>query len=83
MSFATAHTARAAAVASSSDANARSIELLLASVNRQTRQTLAFLDTLTDYNRAIADYALTVLPPETPGDELAAALTGGPEQLDK
>jgi hypothetical protein len=77
-----ADTARAATVAACPNADARSIELLLASVNRQTQQTLAFLGTLADYNRAIADYALTVLPPETPGEELAAALTGGPEQLD-
>ena len=40
----------------------------------QTRQTLAFLETLTAYNRAIAEYALTVLPPETSADDLLATL---------
>ena len=32
----------------------------------QTQQTLALLSTLTDYNRAIAEYVLTVLPPPRP-----------------
>jgi hypothetical protein len=72
-----ADAARAAAASSSADD--RSIEPLLSCIRRQTEQTLAFLATLTDYNRAIAEYALTVLPPETPPDELAAALMVAPK----
>ncbi|MEE9603558.1 MAG: hypothetical protein V3V75_09650 [Thermoguttaceae bacterium] len=43
-------------------------------IDRQTEQTLAFLRALTDYNRAIAEYALTVLPPNTANKRLLAAL---------
>ena len=50
----------------------------MAGVGRQTQQTLAFLDILTDYNRAIAEYVLTVLPPATPADKLVAALVVKP-----
>jgi hypothetical protein len=77
-----ADAARAAACAASSQADARSIEPLLASINRQTRQTFAFLNTLTDYNQVIAGHALSVFPPDTPADELAAALAPRPEQSD-
>jgi hypothetical protein len=50
------------------------IEQLLESVASQTEQTSAFLNSLTEYNRAIAEYALTVFPPSTSADKLAAAL---------
>ena len=43
-------------------------------IDRQTEQTLAFLRALTDYNRAIAEYALTVLPPNTANKRLLVAL---------
>ena len=43
-------------------------------VGAQGRQTLALLQVLVDYNRAIAEYALSVLPPATDADRLAAAL---------
>jgi hypothetical protein len=36
------------------------------------------LETLTEYNRAIAEYALTVLPPATAADRLVAALVVKP-----
>jgi hypothetical protein len=49
-------------------------EQVLEGIGQQTQQTLAFLDTLTDYNRAIAEYVLAVLPPTTPADKLVAAL---------
>ncbi len=68
-----ADAARAAADASYR-ADGRSIEQALESVHRQTEQSLAFLSTLTQYNRAIAEYALTVLPPSTPSEKLASAL---------
>jgi hypothetical protein len=50
------------------------IDQVLDSINRQTEQTLALLDALTDYNRTIADYVLTVLPAATASDKLVAAL---------
>ena len=47
---------------------------LLDAINHQTRQSLALLDALTLYNNAIARYVLHVVPPDSPADELAAAL---------
>ena len=47
---------------------------MLSAVERQTLETLAFLQTLTDYNQALAQYTLAVLPPATPSDTLAATL---------
>jgi len=44
------------------------------SICRQTKETLAFLDALSDYNRAIAAYVLAVLPPEAPAETLVSAL---------
>lgn len=72
-----ADAARASAAAVP-QADAGSIEPLLAGIHRQTEQTFAFLGTLTDYNRAIAQYTLTVLPLETPGDKLAEVLVAVP-----
>ncbi len=54
------------------------LEQVLDGVARQMEQTLAFLNTLTEYNRAIAEYVLTVLPPTTPADRLVAALVAKP-----
>ncbi|MEN6557898.1 MAG: hypothetical protein ABFC54_06935 [Thermoguttaceae bacterium] len=51
-----------------------SIDPSLKDIARQTQQTLALLETLTDYNRAIAEYALTVLPASSPSNRLVAAL---------
>ncbi len=50
------------------------VDRVLETVAAQTEQTAAFLDSLTDYNRSIAEYALTVLPPSTPADKLVSAL---------
>jgi hypothetical protein len=63
-----------AAAAASYQAGGQSVEQLLEGIDRQTDQALAFLQALTDYNLAIADYALTVLPPQMPSNRLAAAL---------
>ncbi len=52
----------------------RSIEQVLAAINRQTDRTFAFLQALTDYNRAIAQYALAVLPPEASSERVVSAL---------
>jgi hypothetical protein len=60
----------ARAAASSSPTGDRSIEPVLACINQQTEETLAFLGALTEYNRMIAEYALTVLPPETADQKL-------------
>ena len=54
------------------------IDSVLESVGQQTEQTVAFLETLTDYNRAIAEYATTVLPAGTSSDKLVAALVTKP-----
>ena len=43
-------------------------------IDRQTDHTLAFLRSLSDYNRAIAAYALAVLPPNVPAKTLVSAL---------
>ena len=59
-------------------AGGASIDSVLESVGQQTEQTVAFLETLTDYNRAIADYALAVLPPAAPAEKLASALVVKP-----
>jgi hypothetical protein len=47
-------------------------------VARQTDETLVMLNALTEYNRAIAEYALTVLPAATAADKLVAALVVKP-----
>jgi hypothetical protein len=47
---------------------------VLEEVDGQTRQTFDFLQTLTEYNRSIAQYALAVLPPDAQPARIAAAL---------
>jgi hypothetical protein len=54
------------------------IDPAIESILTQTRQTMAVLSTLTDYNRAIADYAMTVMPATTPANRLVAALVTKP-----
>ncbi len=56
----------------------RSIEHVLGAIEQQTDETLAFLETLTRYNRAIADYVLTVLPAEISAEQLAETLVVAP-----
>ena len=41
-------------------------------------QTAAFLDSLSEYNLSIAEYALTILPASTPADKLVSALVVKP-----
>ncbi|NQT16643.1 MAG: hypothetical protein HQ582_28045, partial [Planctomycetes bacterium] len=75
---------RADAVARADDSRASAIEAyragrqpiapVLASIARQTEETFTFLETLTQYNEAIADYALRVLPSTIRGEQLASAL---------
>ena len=64
---------RATAVASSS-IDTTSVDGALRSIEEQTGQTLAFLDTLTQYHGAIADYALATLPSEVSSEQLARLL---------
>jgi hypothetical protein len=55
-----------------------SIEPVLQSIRQQADQTTEFLETLTDYNIAIANYAMAVLPPGTPPEKLAVTLVVNP-----
>ena len=71
-----ADAARAAATASY-PSGGQSLEQVLVAIDQQTTETLALLDTLTDYNRALAAYSLTVLPPVTLPESLAAGLVAG------
>jgi hypothetical protein len=54
------------------------IDVALESITNQTEQTSAFLESLTAYNLAIAEYATTVLPPGVPAAKLAGALVAKP-----
>jgi hypothetical protein len=47
---------------------------VLDAINRQGEETRAFLTTLTDYNRAIAQFAAAVLPASIPNDTLLSVL---------
>jgi hypothetical protein len=55
-----------------------SIDQLLDSVLGETEQTSAFLESLTAYNRAIAEYATTILPSSVPPAKFVAALVAKP-----
>ena len=68
-----ADTARAEATAVY-QAGTAPLDLVLAAIDRQTSETLAFLAALTDYNQAIAEYTLTVLPPQVSADQLVKTL---------
>jgi hypothetical protein len=54
------------------------IDQAVAGILAQTQQTLAVLNTLTDYNRALAEYVLTVMPSATPVNRLVTALVVKP-----
>ena len=54
------------------------IEQPIEGILAQTQETMAVLETLTDYNRAIAEYVLTVMPPATPAARIVAALVVKP-----
>ena len=68
-----ADAARAAATAAYR-AGSQPIAPALASITHQGDETRAFLEMLTKYNEAIADYALAVLPSTIPGEQLAGTL---------
>ena len=63
-----------AAAAAAYQAGGRSIDSLLTCLQGQTAETHAFLQMLSGYNRAIAEYALTVLPPAVSGEQLVQTL---------
>ncbi len=50
------------------------VETVLAAIEAYTRQTQAFLESVAQYNQAIADYALAVVPPTLPGEQLLRTL---------
>ena len=50
------------------------LDRVLWAVSRQNQQTRGFLHDLTEYNRAIANYALLTLPENVSGDQLAGKL---------
>jgi len=54
------------------------IDAAIAGISFQTEETLTLLQVLTDYNKAIADYVITVLPPTIPATRLIAALVVKP-----
>ena len=53
---------------------AASLQEVLSLTSQQTAQTLGFLEVLTAYNVAIAEYALAVMPADVPAQTLTAAL---------
>ncbi|MFZ1936792.1 MAG: hypothetical protein WCB27_00880 [Thermoguttaceae bacterium] len=79
---------RAAAVVDADDARVSAIDRYahggvaidqaIEGVDEQTKQTFAFLGAVSAYNRAIAEYATTVLRPNIPANKLAAALVPRP-----
>jgi hypothetical protein len=54
------------------------IEAVLEGVTGQTEETSTLLTCVTDYNAAIAEYSLAVLPPGYPADKLVASLVTKP-----
>ncbi len=75
--LAEADAARAAA-AENYRRGAATIDQALESVAAQTEQNAAFLDSLVEYNRAIAEYVLLVRPAATPADKLVESLVVKP-----
>jgi len=72
-----ADAARAAA-AENYRSGAAAIDQVLDGVAAETEQTSAFLDSLIEYNRAIAEYVLLVRPATTPADKLVESLVVKP-----
>jgi hypothetical protein len=72
-----ADAARSAAVEAYA-VGSKPLDSVLQAIASQSRQMTTFLQTLTDYNRSIADFALAVLPPTLAADKLAAALVVQP-----
>ncbi|MEN6458641.1 MAG: hypothetical protein ABFC63_06890 [Thermoguttaceae bacterium] len=57
---------------------AASIDRVIESLAEETEQTTAFADALTQYNGAIAEYALLVLPTGAPANKLVESLVAKP-----
>jgi hypothetical protein len=55
-------------------AGQHSLDHVLDALNRQTTETRAFLETVTEYNRALAAYVLNVAGSTVPSDKLVDAL---------
>jgi len=68
-----ADSARAATTAGY-QSGTRSLDQLLPCLRYQTMETLALVEALTAYNRAIAEYVLTVVPASIPADQLVQTL---------
>ncbi|MCE5266415.1 MAG: hypothetical protein LLG00_00820 [Planctomycetaceae bacterium] len=62
------------AVAENYRRGAAAIDQVIDSVTAETEQSLAFIDSLMQYNRAIAEYVLLVFPATTPADKLVESL---------
>lgn len=56
------------------DGHLTALDRAIWATRRQNEQTLNFLEDLTGYNMAIANYAIVTLSPSLPGDELAGKL---------
>jgi hypothetical protein len=69
-----ADTARSTAV-DSYRAGGTNIATVLDAITNETRQSFAFLKTLTEYNLSTTDYILAVMPPGTTTEQLTATLT--------
>jgi hypothetical protein len=59
-------------------AGGAAIDRVIGSITEETEHGMAFLDCLAEYNGAIAEYALAVLPPDIPADKLVGALVVKP-----
>jgi hypothetical protein len=57
---------------------AATVSQAIDSVNSQTQQTVAFLKAVTEFNRAIGEYAVAVLPPNVSSDQLVGSLVTAP-----
>lgn len=68
-----AEAARTAAIAGF-QSGSRPLDEALGSMNAQTEQALTFLQDVSEYNRAIAEYAVAAVPAGQPVDKLVAAL---------
>ena len=51
-----------------------SLDRVLAAIEVQARETSTYLRAVTEYNRAIAQYAIAILPANTDAEKLVAAL---------
>jgi hypothetical protein len=71
-----ARTATVNGLASTGPTSGSSLATAIDAAQRQTDETIALLDALTEYNGAIADHVVLNTPPNTPPEQLASALLG-------